>query len=101
VAIGGATGGVVLTETESGVYEGSYTIRKRDKITARSTATAKLRLGNNVASTILDEPLIGKPSVRRAPANSASATAPRIDRFDIEAPPTLVAGEGLDLTVIQ
>ncbi|MCE9571485.1 MAG: hypothetical protein K8R10_16000, partial [Rhodocyclales bacterium] len=39
VAIAGATGGVVLTETEAGVYEGSYTIRKRDKVTARSTAT--------------------------------------------------------------
>lgn len=99
VAIGGATGGVMLTETESGVYEGSYTIRKRDRITARSTATANLRLGNNVASTILDEPLIGRPDARRTPPRVASATAPKIDRFDIEAPPNLVAGEELDLSL--
>lgn len=99
VAIGGATGGVVLTETETGVYEGSYTIRKRDRITARSTATANLRLGNDVASTILDEPLIGKSSARRAPRYGAAATTPTIDRFDIAAPPNLVAGEELDLSL--
>ena len=61
VQIGGATGGLVLTETEAGVYEGSYTIRQRDQITANSTVTANLRVGSYVASTILDEPLIGTP----------------------------------------
>ncbi len=99
VAIGGATGGAVLTETESGVYEGSYTIRKRDKITPRSTATANLRLGNNVASTILDEPLIGKIGAKRANRYGKSTAGPKIDRFDIVAPPTLVAGEELDLSL--
>lgn len=99
VAIGGATAGVMLNETEAGVYEGSYTIRKRDKITARSTATANLRLGNNVASTILDEPLIGRPSPKRANRYGAAANAPKIDRFDIDAPPNLVAGEELDLSL--
>ncbi len=99
VAIAGATGGVVLTETEVGVYEGSYTIRKRDKITARSAATANLRLGNNVASTILDEPLIGKAGAKRPPPYGTLATAPMIDRFDVLAPPTLVAGEELELSL--
>jgi len=99
VQIGGATGGVVLVETEAGVYEGTYTIRKRDKITVKSTATANLRLGNRVATAILDEPLIGKASARRPAPAAPSATAPKIDRFDVDPPARLAAGEELILTM--
>lgn len=99
VLIGGATGSVPLAETEVGVYEGTYTIRKRDRITSSSTATANLRLGNRVASVILDEPLVGrgegKPKIRPA----ISATTPKIDRFDVDPPAQLVAGEELILTL--
>lgn len=97
VQISGATGGVVLSETETGVYEGSYTIRTRDRITANSTATANLRVGNRVASTILDEPLIGTPSGRRSSRAAAAAGAPRIDYFGIEPPQRLAPGEELTL----
>lgn len=99
VQIAGATGSLVLTETETGVYEGSYTIRQRDKITANSKATANLRVGNQVASTILDEPLIGTPSGRRQSRAAAAAGAPKIDRFDVEPPQKLLAGEELTLTL--
>jgi outer membrane lipoprotein SlyB len=99
VKISGATGSVVLAETESGVYEGTYTIRSRDKITAASTATANLRLGNKVASTILDEPLIGRPGTRRPPPPVASAMTPTIERFDIDAPTRIEAGEELLLSL--
>ncbi len=97
VQISGATGGATLSETETGVYEGSYTIRSRDKITADSTATANLRVGNQVASTLLDEPLIGTPSGRRSSRAAAAAGAPKIDYFGIEPPQTLRAGEELTL----
>ena len=99
VQIGGATGGVVLVETEAGVYEGTYTIRKRDKITVSSAATANLRLGNRVASAILDEPLVGKASARRPAPAARSAAAPKIDRFDVDPPARLVTGEELILTL--
>ena len=99
VQITGATGAVLLTESETGVYEGSYTIRKRDKITAKSTATANLRLGNRVASTILDEPLIGKANAKRPAPSGYMAGAPKIDRFDVDPPASLVAGEELILTM--
>jgi len=99
VRIGGATGSVLLSETEAGVYEGTYTIRKRDKITAASTATANLRLGNRVVSAILDEPLVGKASARRPAPAARSAAAPKIDRFDVDPPEGLVAGEDLVLTL--
>lgn len=99
VQIGGATGGIALTETETGVYEGTYTIRKRDRITVASAATANLRLGNKVASMILDEPLVGRASVRRPVPEALSAAVPRIDRFDADPPAHLVAGEELILTL--
>ncbi len=99
VQIGGATGGVVLVETEAGVYEGTYTIRKRDKITASSAATANLRLGNRVASAILDERLVGRASARGPAPAARSAAAPRINRFDADPPARLVAGEELILTL--
>lgn len=99
VKISGATGGLVLSETETGVYEGSYTIRTRDRITASSTATANLRVGNQVASAILDEPLIGKASGRRSSPTAAAAGNPKIDRFDVDPPQHLGAGEELMLTL--
>jgi len=99
VQIDGASGGVALVETEAGVYEGTYTIRKRDKITAASKATANLRLGNRVVSAIVDEPLIGNLSARRHAPMARASDAPRIDRFDVDAPTRLVAGEDLTLTL--
>ncbi|WP_184414910.1 glycine zipper 2TM domain-containing protein [Rhodocyclus tenuis] len=74
VRIDGATGAVVLAESEVGVYEGSYTIRKRDKITAKSKATANLRLGNRVVSAVIDGPLVGRAAARR-PHNATPAKA--------------------------
>lgn len=98
VRISGATAGVVLTETETGVYEGTYTIRQRDRISAKSTATANLRLGNQVASAILDEPLIGRANARRSGSGQRYGAGPKIDRFDVVDPPAnLVAGEDLNL----
>jgi len=99
VQIGGATGSVVLVETEAGVYEGTYTIRNRDKITAASTATANLRVGNKVASVILDEPLVGRGVGKPKGRPAISAMAPKIDRFDVDPPANLVAGEELILTL--
>ncbi|MDO8595207.1 MAG: glycine zipper 2TM domain-containing protein, partial [Sulfuricaulis sp.] len=70
-----------------------------DKITAASKATANLRLGNRVASAILDEPLVGRGSSRRFAPAARSATGPKIDRFDVDPPARLAAGEELILTL--
>lgn len=99
VLIDGATGTTTLEESETGVYEGTYTIRKRDRITAASRATANLRMGNRVATAILDEPMVGKIYAGRADRHDRSAAAPRIDRFDAITPPRLEAGEELILTL--
>lgn len=101
VQIKGATGSVVLLETEAGVYEGTYTIRKRDRINVASTATANLRVGNKVASAILDEPLVGKANARRPAPLARSDAAPKIDRFEVvDAPASLAAGEELILNLV-
>lgn len=97
VQIGGATGGVALVESEAGVYEGSYTIRKRDQITAASTATANLRLGNRVASAVLDEPLLAGAAAKRPASAGQTAGAVKIDRLDVYPPARLAAGETLTL----
>lgn len=95
VQVGGATGNLILAEVEAGVYEGSYTIGRRDRITAESTATANLRLGNRVASSVLDESLVAGAAARW-PGGAASANAvPKIDRFDVDPPKRLVPGEEL------
>lgn len=99
VQIAGATGNLPLAETESGVYEGTYTIRTRDRITAASQAVVNLRVGNKVASVVLDEPLIGPANARPSAAQRAAAIGPRIDRFDMDPPPRLVAGEEYFLTL--
>lgn len=99
VQVGGSTGSLILVEVEAGVYEGTYTISRRDRITAESTATANLRLGNRVASSVLDESLLaGAPP--RWPGGAASASAvPKIDRFEVDAPNRLVPGEELIFTL--
>jgi outer membrane lipoprotein SlyB len=99
VKIDGATGGLALVETEPGVYEGTYTIRKRDRITATSTATANLRLGNRVVSAIVDEPLVGRAVVHRTGPRGHTARGPKIDHFDASPLPRLDAGEELVLTL--
>ena len=99
VRVGGATGSLILEEIEAGVYEGTYTIARRDRITADSTATANLRLGNRVASSVLDESLVAGAAARW-PGGTASANAvPRIDRFEVDPPNRLVPGAELFFTL--
>jgi outer membrane lipoprotein SlyB len=84
VRINGAATGLLLEEVEPGVYEGSYTIKSRDRITPESTVTANLRWGNQVASEILDDPLVVSRAAAKPVARSTIAAAPKIDRFDVE-----------------
>lgn len=78
-------GSLLLEEVEPGVYEGSYTIRQRDRIGADSAATVNLRLGNRVATGVLDESLVAggwKPRSIAAPVPVAPVP-PKIERFEV------------------
>ena len=52
--IPGVIRGIDLTETRPGIYEGSYTVRRRDDLDAFRNAVASLRSGNAKATAKLD-----------------------------------------------
>jgi outer membrane lipoprotein SlyB len=99
VVIGGSTKTLILVEIEAGVYEGTYTISSRDRINKDSTATANLRLGNHVASSILDESLVAGAAARWPGGAVAGSTPPKIDRFEVDPPSQLVPGAELLFTL--
>ncbi|HTN64629.1 MAG TPA: glycine zipper 2TM domain-containing protein [Burkholderiaceae bacterium] len=89
--IAGSQSNLLLRETEAGQYEGTYTISSRDNITARSSVTANLRVGNQVTSMVLSESLQAGVGYH-APGNGAP---PKIARFDVQ--PSRDLGRGNDL----
>ena len=58
LSIEGARRNLTLSETDPGVYEGTYTLGTRDRVTGNSAVTANLRLGNQVTSGVLSESLL-------------------------------------------
>jgi outer membrane lipoprotein SlyB len=86
VQISGATATLLLTETSPGRYEGEYTIRLRDKLTAASIATAKLEKSGQVATATLGQPL--------QQGAGASASSP-ISSFHVSAPAQVQPGDEL------
>jgi len=99
VQITGVASKFPLEEVEAGVYEGTYTIKSRDRITPESTVTANLRAGNRIATEILDESLLAgaasRSDTKRAADNAALAATPRIDRFDVDPAARLDTGADL------
>jgi uncharacterized protein YcfJ len=79
--ITGAARNLTLVEIEAGQYEGTYTISSRDRIAARGPVTANLRLGNQVASTVLDESLL--IGLGYHPNRAAPGPQPRIESFSM------------------
>lgn len=101
ISIPGATSRLLLEERETGFYEGIYTIKSTDRIATGSRVTANLRVGNQVASVILDEYLIASAAKTKAQLKAEAAAAgvnPRIDRFEV-APNQLATGYDLGFTL--
>jgi hypothetical protein len=71
--IPGVVNGVDLRETRRGVYEGTYTVRRRDDLRAFDRAVATLRLGNQRVSASVD-----LPDARRGHAERRDERAPQI-----------------------
>lgn len=67
MAIEGARGVFFLPEVKPGEYSGEYVIRRADRIVPNSVVAANLRIGNQVATTRLNKPLLvaGVPSTPR------------------------------------
>lgn len=90
VQISGATAVLQLNETTPGRYEGEYTIRQRDRLTATSTATARLEKNGQATTATLAQSL----QAGAAPA----ATAP-ISSFHVGAPDPVRPGDELSFTL--
>ena len=58
MAIEGAKGVFFLPEVKPGEYAGEYIIRRSDRIASNSVVTANMRIGNRVATTKLNKPLL-------------------------------------------
>jgi outer membrane lipoprotein SlyB len=95
--IDGAQRNLNLHEDEAGQYEGVYTISLRDNITARSSVTGNLRVGNQVVSMVLSESLQAGVGYR-AP-DQASGAFPKIARFDVLPSSELSGGNDLTFTL--
>jgi len=67
VSIDGATRGVQMQETDPGRYSGSYVIGNHDRFQPDSAVTAEMRLGSQIATTVLRDGLVS------GAAGSASA----------------------------
>ena len=97
--INGLPATIYLNEVESGVYETTYTIRTRDRLTATTAVTANLRSGNQIATQTLDESLLAGAPSPSARAAAAAAGSPKIDRFEVSPPARLQSGEQLLFTL--
>ncbi len=99
VQINGVVDRFPLEEIEAGVYEGTYTIRSRDRITAGATVTANLRLGNRIATEILDESLLAgaasRSDTKRAADAAALAAVVKIEHFEVDPATSLDSGAEL------
>jgi len=99
VRINGVVDSFRLEEVEAGVYEGYYTIRSRDRVTAEAMVTANLRVGNKIVTEVLDESLLAgaasRSEVKRAADAAALAAIVKIDRFDVDPAARLDTGADL------
>jgi outer membrane lipoprotein SlyB len=89
VQIDGATVALPLTEVATGRYEGEYTVRQKDRLTAGSGASARLEKDGQVVTATLAQPL---------QTLGASAGSP-ISSFHVSAPAQVQPGDELILAL--
>jgi hypothetical protein len=86
VRISGVRRMITLKEVDSGVYEGSYTIRSRDNVAPDATARASLKVRGRTATSELAfkaAPPVAAAPAPAAPPTPAPAAALKIDRFAV------------------
>ena len=96
VRIGGINKNVPLKEVRRGVYEGSYTISRKDRIAANTTLRASLR-ARGVATSLSYRlpPPSGPAAVAAAPAGAPQPAALAIERFTVTPIPKIEPGAEL------
>jgi len=90
--IAGATAELLMAEIRPGVYEGTYTIRARDRLTSSSLVTAHVAKDGQKSSATLGRSLVIGAAAPLAPAQIAS--------FDVTAPDRVRPGDELNFSLI-
>ena len=88
VQITGATAEFQMSEVQPGRYEGTYTVRSRDRITAESLVTARIERDGEVVTTSLDQSVVKG-------ARSPLEALPKIAAFVVAAPEPVHPGDEL------
>lgn len=107
--IEGALRALRLREVQAGMYEGTYTIDAQDQIRPDARVTAVLRRGNQVAASVLGEPLqfgasaptaSEPPTAQGAPIEEIAPPAAR-PRIGTPVPPHPAAFACADCAVVE
>ena len=102
VRLSGINKNIVLREVERGVYEGSYTLSRRDRLGPQPTARATLRV-RNVSRVVTQALASGPPPVATQPPPpppAPTATALSIERFTVAPVARIEPGAELRFAVI-
>ena len=85
VRLSGVNKNIVLSEVDRGVYEGTYTLSRRDRLGARPSAKATLRVRNSsaVATELITVSAPPVAAVVPPPPPKPAAAAPVIERFNV------------------
>jgi hypothetical protein len=92
---------IPMREVEPGIYQGRYTIRSQDRISANTIVRANLQRGDRVSSIRLQEPLITNQTTStptNTPTNQSQSLT--IDRFTVQPVQKLEPGEDLRFTLV-
>ncbi len=84
VTVSGLRQPITLRETDTGVYEGSYTIRTGDRLPSNPDVRATLRQGNRTTTAGLAEPLMTMAQGPASRSTQGPASRSHIQRFTME-----------------
>jgi hypothetical protein len=109
LTLSGVATNLPMREIEPGVYQGRYTIRSRDKISANTIVRANLQRGDLVSSSRLQQPLVTNQTSTTPTNPNTTSTNPGttqtnqslfIDRFTVQPVQQLEPGEDLRFTLV-
>ena len=95
--VDGVTSLIGLPETQTGVYEGAYTISIRDKIRFDSKVNATLKVGDRQTTVLLGQSLLTADA--QAKAMMAASPVPTISRLETRNDGALSGGHELSFVV--
>lgn len=99
VRIGGINRRIPLKEVEEGVYEGSYTVRSSDQISASTSARATLQRRNRSTSAILSGSLGATVGVLASVPSAVLPSVLAIESFSVKPVDRIEPGAELNFTM--